>query len=154
MHGYRQSPDAGDFTVSVEWDLDLLWVTVRDHGCGMRPRMDSPGAGLGLPLIANVTDSFSVTALEEGGTEVVHDLPAASAHRGVTAPATTERPCPECHAPVPVVPGYPDWCDECGWNLQPPPALHETRGGRFDADRPGGGPWLRRPDGRRPARHA
>ena len=75
VHGYRQSPEAGDFTVSVEWDLDLLWVTVRDHGCGMRPRMDSPGAGLGLPLIANVTDSFSVTALEEGGTEVCMTFP-------------------------------------------------------------------------------
>jgi anti-sigma regulatory factor (Ser/Thr protein kinase) len=75
VHGYRQTPDAGDFTVSVEWDLDLLWVTVRDQGCGMRPRMDSPGAGLGLPLIANVTDSFSVTAPPDGGTEVCMTFP-------------------------------------------------------------------------------
>ena len=75
VHGYRQTPQSGDFSVSVEWDLDLLWVTVRDHGCGMRPRMDSPGAGLGLPLIANVTDSFSVTAMPEGGTEVCMTFP-------------------------------------------------------------------------------
>jgi Zn-dependent protease with chaperone function len=40
----------------------------------------------------------------------------------VTSEVTSERPCPECHAPVPVVPGYPDWCDSCGWNLKPPPA--------------------------------
>ena len=39
------------------------------------PRMDSPGAGLGLPLIANVTDSFSVTELPEGGTEVCMTFP-------------------------------------------------------------------------------
>jgi serine/threonine-protein kinase RsbW len=75
VHGYGQSPEAGDFTVAVECDLDLLWVTVRDKGCGMRPRMDSPGAGLGLPLIANVTDSFSVTALPDGGTEVCMTFP-------------------------------------------------------------------------------
>lgn len=75
VHGYRQTPESGNFTVSVEWDLDLLWVTVRDHGCGMQPRMDSPGAGLGLPLIANVTDSFSVTDLPEGGTEVCMTFP-------------------------------------------------------------------------------
>jgi stage II sporulation protein AB (anti-sigma F factor) len=75
VHGYRQTPDAGNFTVSVEWDLDLLWVIVRDNGCGMRPRTDSPGAGLGLPLIANVTDSFSVSELPDGGTEVCMTFP-------------------------------------------------------------------------------
>jgi Zn-dependent protease with chaperone function len=47
---------------------------------------------------------------------------------GVTA--ETERPCPECQAAVPVVPGYPDWCDRCGWNVKPPPTL-EPPAGRF-----------------------
>jgi Zn-dependent protease with chaperone function len=42
----------------------------------------------------------------------------------------TERPCPGCGAPVPATTGYPDWCDRCGWNLQPPPE-RETAGGRF-----------------------
>ena len=55
MHGYRDGAD-GSFTMTVEWDLDLLAITVRDNGCGMQPRMDSPGAGLGLPLIASVAD--------------------------------------------------------------------------------------------------
>jgi serine/threonine-protein kinase RsbW len=75
VHSYRQGPQDGAFSVAVESDLDLLWVTVRDHGCGMRPRMDSPGAGLGLPLIGNITDSFSVTALPEGGTEICMTFP-------------------------------------------------------------------------------
>jgi Zn-dependent protease with chaperone function len=26
------------------------------------------------------------------------------------------------------VPGYPDWCEDCGWNLQPPPALYGPHG--------------------------
>jgi hypothetical protein len=36
----------------------------------MHPRADSPGAGLGLPLIAKVAESFSVSAPPGGGTEV------------------------------------------------------------------------------------
>lgn len=69
VHGYRQT-GSGAFTVAVEQEDDELRVTVRDQGCGMQPRADSPGAGLGLPLIANLADSFSVTAPPGGGTEV------------------------------------------------------------------------------------
>jgi anti-sigma regulatory factor (Ser/Thr protein kinase) len=74
VHGYRKT-DGGEFTVRVEWDGDELKVVVRDEGCGMAPRMDSPGAGLGLPLIASLADSFSVTAPPGGGTEVCMTFP-------------------------------------------------------------------------------
>jgi anti-sigma regulatory factor (Ser/Thr protein kinase) len=74
VHGYRQS-SRGEFTMSVEWEQDLLRVTVRDHGCGMQPRGDSPGAGLGLPLIATLADSFSVSEPPEGGTELSMTFP-------------------------------------------------------------------------------
>jgi serine/threonine-protein kinase RsbW len=74
VHSYRHSGD-GDFTLRVEWDGDELKVIVRDEGCGMAPRMDSPGAGLGLPLIATLADSFSVTAPPGGGTEVCMTFP-------------------------------------------------------------------------------
>jgi signal transduction histidine kinase len=50
-------------------------VTVRDNGCGMQPRADSPGAGLGLPLIASLADSFSVSVPPEGGTELSMTFP-------------------------------------------------------------------------------
>jgi anti-sigma regulatory factor (Ser/Thr protein kinase) len=69
VHGYRDSA-RGAFTVAVEWEDDELRVTVRDEGCGMQPRADSPGAGLGLPLIANLAETFTVTAPPGGGTEV------------------------------------------------------------------------------------
>jgi serine/threonine-protein kinase RsbW len=75
VHGYRDSPSRGEFTMSVEWEHDYLRVTVRDHGSGMQPRMDSPGAGLGLPLIATLADSFSVIAPPEGGTELSMTFP-------------------------------------------------------------------------------
>ena len=29
-----------------------------------------------------------------------------------------EQQCPQCQAFIPVFPGYPTWCDQCGWNLQ------------------------------------
>jgi anti-sigma regulatory factor (Ser/Thr protein kinase) len=36
------------------------WIEVRvtDDGSGMAPRNDSPGLGLGLPLIRHLTDQF------------------------------------------------------------------------------------------------
>ena len=74
VHSYRDTT-GGDFTLRVEWNGDELRVIVRDDGCGMAPRMDSPGAGLGLPLIANLTQSFSVTAPPGGGTEVCMTFP-------------------------------------------------------------------------------
>jgi serine/threonine-protein kinase RsbW len=74
LHSYRNTR-RGEFTMAVEWEDGLLRVTVRDHGCGMKPRMDSPGAGLGLPLIATLSDSFSVKEPSEGGTELSMTFP-------------------------------------------------------------------------------
>jgi anti-sigma regulatory factor (Ser/Thr protein kinase) len=58
LHGYRDEPQ-GDVTVSAEADDHRLRVTVRDEGRGLVPRTDSPGAGLGLPLIAQLTEAVS-----------------------------------------------------------------------------------------------
>jgi len=75
VHSYREHERRGEFTVSIEWEADVLHVIVRDHGCGMQPRADSPGAGLGLPLIASLADSFSVVVPPDGGTEVSMTFP-------------------------------------------------------------------------------
>jgi serine/threonine-protein kinase RsbW len=74
VHSYRHAR-RGEFTMAVEWEDDFLRVTVRDHGCGMQPRMDSPGAGLGLPLIATLSDTVSVTEPPDGGTELCMTFP-------------------------------------------------------------------------------
>jgi anti-sigma regulatory factor (Ser/Thr protein kinase) len=34
------------------------------------PRLDSPGLGLGLPILAKVADEVSLRSRERGGTEV------------------------------------------------------------------------------------
>jgi serine/threonine-protein kinase RsbW len=75
VHSYRHAERRGEFTVAVAWEDDLLHVIVRDHGCGMKPRADSPGAGLGLPLIASLADSVSVALPPDGGTEVSMTFP-------------------------------------------------------------------------------
>lgn len=60
VHGYRgRSP--GAVTVTAEALDHELTVVIADEGCGPAPRTDSPGAGLGLPLIAEVTESLSVS---------------------------------------------------------------------------------------------
>ena len=57
-------------------DLELsarpgeLEIVVRDHGAGMMPRADSPGFGVGLPLIASLTESLELSTRDDGGTEV------------------------------------------------------------------------------------
>ena len=70
MHAY---PDSDDGLLEVRGELDgrRLMVRVRDHGCGMRPRMDSPGLGVGLPLIIALTDEFEI-AQETAGTNDLH----------------------------------------------------------------------------------
>lgn len=47
-----------------------LWVLIADNGCGIRAGADSDGLGLGLALISQLTDGFSVVQRSTGGTEL------------------------------------------------------------------------------------
>jgi serine/threonine-protein kinase RsbW/stage II sporulation protein AB (anti-sigma F factor) len=70
VHGYRDSP-VGEVTLEAEAAGSRVRVVVRDAGCGMSPRSDSPGAGFGLPLIAEMSETVSVTPGRGGrGTEL------------------------------------------------------------------------------------
>jgi serine/threonine-protein kinase RsbW len=57
--------------VEVRRPDGYLCVYVRDHGSGMRRRPDSPGLGLGLPLISQTAWDLDVRAARAGGTEVL-----------------------------------------------------------------------------------
>jgi anti-sigma regulatory factor (Ser/Thr protein kinase) len=59
VHGYR-GDDEGDVTVIAETRDSQLKVLVCDEGCGMSPHFGAAGAGLGLPLIAGLTDTMSI----------------------------------------------------------------------------------------------
>ncbi len=66
LHGYV-AREQGSVEVNVTRTDDMLEVTVADDGAGIRPRPDSPGLGLGLPLIANLAESFSMETAAAGG---------------------------------------------------------------------------------------
>ena len=51
-------------------ELDVGQRLVVDEGRGILPRADSPGLGLGLPLIAQMTESLEVHDRRGGGTEI------------------------------------------------------------------------------------
>jgi serine/threonine-protein kinase RsbW len=71
LHAYRDHDVPGSVTIEARADTDHVAFVVRDAGSGLAPRVDSPGLGLGLGLIAQVADSADVRAPEGGGTEVV-----------------------------------------------------------------------------------
>jgi anti-sigma regulatory factor (Ser/Thr protein kinase) len=68
VHAYLDAPEAGPVHVTAEREADSMWVAVSDEGRGMVPRPDSPGIGLGLPLIARMTAGFELYERDGGGT--------------------------------------------------------------------------------------
>lgn len=81
LHAYRDAPAPGSFSIDLQLEAETLRINVRDDGLGMRPRHDSPGLGLGLPIIASTADGFAVEPCPTGGTELRmrFDLTAAAA---------------------------------------------------------------------------
>ena len=70
LHAYRDGRPGG-VRVTAEHDGEHVVLTVTDDGCGMSPRSDSPGLGLGLPLIATLAEDVEVRTGPDGtGTEV------------------------------------------------------------------------------------
>jgi anti-sigma regulatory factor (Ser/Thr protein kinase) len=48
-----------------------LRISISDEGGGMRARADSPGLGLGLPIIAAITDRLEVASNGKGTTVTI-----------------------------------------------------------------------------------
>ena len=69
VHGYRDG-STGDVALEARHTGDHLVLSVADQGTGMRPRLDSPGLGLGLPLVGRVADRVDIKAADGGGTLV------------------------------------------------------------------------------------
>jgi anti-sigma regulatory factor (Ser/Thr protein kinase) len=67
VHAYRETE--GRLKVRAHVDGGELVVVVGDTGSGLAPRRDSPGLGLGMPLMASVTSRFQVVS-RGAGTEV------------------------------------------------------------------------------------
>ena len=71
VHAYPDGTD-GTLTVVLTLQGNDLVVLVRDHGVGIVPRINDRGAGLGLglPLIAALTNEVRVRSADDGHTEV------------------------------------------------------------------------------------
>lgn len=69
VHAYD---DTGEGLVDVELTTTPggIEIVVRDRGRGLAPRTDSPGLGVGLPLMASLAASLELANLRHGGTEV------------------------------------------------------------------------------------
>jgi serine/threonine-protein kinase RsbW len=73
VHAY----DGSDGMLEVDMSADDVGLTirVRDHGRGIQPQVtharEVPALGLGLPLIAALSDTFEVQGAEGEGTEVL-----------------------------------------------------------------------------------
>src|ERR1700748_862510 len=68
LHAYRGGP--GLIYANAAVASGELWILISDAGCGLKPRADRPGLGLGLGLISQVSDDFAVVSRATGGTEV------------------------------------------------------------------------------------
>jgi serine/threonine-protein kinase RsbW len=68
VHAYRGG--SGMIHVTTAVASEELWVLVGDDGSGLHARTDSEGLGVGLALIAEVTDGFAVVERSSGGTEI------------------------------------------------------------------------------------
>jgi serine/threonine-protein kinase RsbW len=69
VHAYPDGRE-GPLEVRASVAPGELTVVVRDQGPGIVPRPDSPGLGLGLPLIASLAESVNLGRDEDEHTEV------------------------------------------------------------------------------------
>ena len=69
LHAYRDG-EPGELRLVACDEPDRLVVVVRDYGCGMSPRSDSPGLGMGLSIIGTLASSTNIERPDDGGTRV------------------------------------------------------------------------------------
>jgi serine/threonine-protein kinase RsbW len=82
LHAYRGG-ESGEMRIVACAEPDRLVVVVRDYGCGMSPRPDSPGLGMGLSIIGRLAAEVNIERPADGGTRLrMHfDAPLSAAGR-------------------------------------------------------------------------
>jgi serine/threonine-protein kinase RsbW len=69
IHAY-EADEVGFLEVDASIEDNFLTVVIRDSGRGIVPRPDSPGLGLGLPLIATLAETLELGKDDIDHTEV------------------------------------------------------------------------------------
>jgi anti-sigma regulatory factor (Ser/Thr protein kinase) len=80
VHAYREAQEPGRIELRAERLGARVRIVVRDEGLGLVPRLDSPGAGLGLPLIAHLAEHVDVTS--DQGTTILMEFCAGGSRGG------------------------------------------------------------------------
>jgi anti-sigma regulatory factor (Ser/Thr protein kinase) len=70
LHGYTGSREPGAVEIRASVDGETLHVVIADDGRGMKSRPDQPGLGLGLALMAKLSERFVVRERQSGGVEL------------------------------------------------------------------------------------
>src|SRR3954451_13323739 len=60
VHAYPRGEPEQTVRVVLGTEPGWLRAVVADHGCGLRPRRNSPGYGLGFALIGQLTDELAL----------------------------------------------------------------------------------------------
>src|ERR1700744_48560 len=68
LHAYHGGP--GLIYVNAAVASGEVWSLISEDGCGLPPRTERAGLGLGLGLISEVSDDFAIVSRAAGGTEV------------------------------------------------------------------------------------
>ena len=77
LHAYQGRAEPGTVSVTAEVSNGELLVRVQDDGVGFAPRLDSPGLGMGLPLMGSLAKDLTVAPAEDGGTLICMRFPLA-----------------------------------------------------------------------------
>ena len=72
MHAYATT--TGDVTVTADVHEGELAIVIADTGTGLVERNDSPGLGVGLSIIATVTDEMRIVS-DTSGTKIHMTFP-------------------------------------------------------------------------------
>ena len=75
VHAYRFEDSPGRVRVTVDGACEAIEVCVADDGVGLSPRADSPGAGLGIPLMRSLSEELALDGAD--GTLIAMRFPAA-----------------------------------------------------------------------------
>ena len=69
VHAYVDT-DVGELRLTGSREGPCVLFMILDDGAGLIPRADSPGLGLGLPVIAQLADEFEISGGNGCGTRV------------------------------------------------------------------------------------